>query len=151
MADANIQNLDELDRFQQSIAKLRNDSAKQAEERVSNWLEKELPDYWSEQKRIAEIRWTEARQDLLRCEAKTRDEDSVSCSVQKKLLQKATERRKTCEEKVRIIPQLLKQWLQFSQEFKTHLRQLEDLSDSTLQLALDRLQALIAVIKNYLQ
>ena len=81
MAEANVNSLAAIETFAESIAKLRHDTSKQIDEirqqlqRVSSWLEKDLPDYWSNEKRIAERRWTEAREELLRCTAKARAEE----------------------------------------------------------------------------
>lgn len=155
MADAKVKSLEALEVFLDSVAKLRHDTAKQTDEirqqlqRVSMWLEKELPEYWGNEKRIAETRWIEARQELLRCQAKTRAEDESPCSVQKKLLRKATERRHLCEERVRMIPDCAQQWNRFVQEISTNVRQLDDLSESSLLNAWNRLQATIETLRKY--
>ena len=155
MANANVKSLEAIDTFIESIAKLRHDCSKQADDvrqqlqRVSNWLEKELPEYWGNEKRLAEKKWSEARQELLRCEATTRAEDDSPCSVQKKLLRKATERRALCEERTRSIPQYAMEWSQFLQEFSSSVRQLDDLSESSLLNAWNRLQNILESLKKY--
>jgi hypothetical protein len=155
MAEANVKSLEAIEIFAEAIAKLRHDTAKQTDEirqqlhRVSSWLEKELPEYWGNEKRIAETKWIEARQELLRCEAKTRAEDESSCSVQKKMLKKATDRRILCEERVRTIPVLASEWNRFLQEFSTRVRQLDDLSESSLLNAWNRLQTTVQTLKKY--
>ena len=155
MAEARVNSLEAIELFSESIAKLRHDSSKQVDEirqqlnRVSSWLEKELPDYWNNEKRISERKWTEAREELLRCEAKSREEDKESCSVQKKQLRKATERRKLCDERVRLVPKLALEWERFLQDITPTVRQLEDLSETTLQIACNRIQDTILVLKKY--
>ncbi len=155
MADANVKSLAAVETFADSVAKLRHDSSKQIDEirqqlqRVSAWLEKELPDYWSNEKRIAERRWTEAREELLRCTAKSRSEDESSCSVQRKMLRKATERLTLCEDRMRTIPTCLMQWNQFLQEIANDVRQVDDLAESTLLNAWTRLQSTLETLKKY--
>lgn len=157
MAEANVKNIGAIELFAESIASLRNTTRKQADEirgqfqRVSSWLEKELPDYWKNELRKAEKRWIEAREELMRCESKTRADDERSCSVQRKMLAKATERRQLCEQRVRSLPSLAMQWNQFLQEASTSLRQLDDLSESTLQTAFDRLQGTLETLRKYLE
>ena len=155
MADANVKSLEAIEIFAESISKLRHDVRKQVDEirqqlqRVTSWLEKELPEYWSNEKRIAERRWTEAREELLRCTAKTRAEDVTSCSVQRKMLRKATERLALCEDRMRLIPRCLMQWNQFLQEIATDVRQVDDLAESTLLNAGTRLQSTLETLKKY--
>ena len=155
MAEANVKSLAAIEAFVESIARLRHDTRKQVDEirqqlqRVTTWLEKELPDYWSNEKRIAERRWTEAREELLRCTAKARAEDESSCSVQRKMLRKATERLTLCEDRMRMIPTFLMQWNQFLEEISTDVRQVDDLAESTLMTARTRLQSTLDTLKKY--
>ena len=155
MADANVKSLESIEVFAESIGKLRHETRKQVDEirqqlqRVTTWLEKELPEYWSNEKRMAETRWTEAREELLRCTAKSRAEDVTSCSVQRKMLRKATERLALCEERMRLIPKCLMQWNQFLQEIATDVRQVDDLAESTLLNAGTRLQSTLEALKKY--
>jgi hypothetical protein len=155
MAEANVKNLEAIDILINSIGKMRHETRKQIDEirqqfqRVSTWLEKELPEYWSNEKRIAETRWVEAREELLRCTAKTRAEDETSCSVQRKMLRKATERLTLCEERLRLVPRCAMQWNQFLQEVTTDVRQVDDLAESSLLNAGTRLQATLETLKKY--
>ena len=72
MAKANVESIDALERFAASIEALRDASRKNSDDirdqfqRVSIWLSKELPEYWADQLRIAQKRWSQAREDLLR-------------------------------------------------------------------------------------
>ncbi|MEQ1828260.1 MAG: hypothetical protein ABL921_20035 [Pirellula sp.] len=155
MADANVKSLEAIEVFLDAVAKLRHDTGMQADEikqqlqRVSLWLEKELPEYWGNEKRIAEKKWIEARQELLRCQAKSRSEDESSCSVQQLLLRKATERRKLCEERVRMIPKYTLEWNQFLLEITSQIHQLEDLSETTLLGAWNKLGDILESLKKY--
>ena len=155
MAKANVESIETLEQFSGSIESLRDASRKNADDirdqfqRVSMWLSKELPEYWADQLRISQKRWTAARQDLLRCQAKSRAEDESSCMFERKALERATARRQLCEQRVRTIPQLAAQWNQFLQESALCVRQLEDLSDSLLPLAQNRLQTMIETLKQY--
>ncbi|MBU6386668.1 MAG: hypothetical protein KGS49_12080, partial [Planctomycetes bacterium] len=119
MAKANVQSIDALERFARAIGALSDASGKNSDDirdqfqRVSVWLAKELPEYWADQLRIAQKRWNQAREDLLRCQAKSRAEDETSCMFERKALERATARRQLCELRVRMIPQLAQQWEQF--------------------------------------
>lgn len=155
MAEANVKNLDGLEAFAAAIARLREgnrkitDDIREQLQRVSMWLEKELPEYWGNQLRVAQNKWVEAREELLRCQAKTRADDEVSCLVQRKALDRATARRNLCEQRVKMIPSLAVRWEQILQEVALSVRQLEDLSDSQLPLAEVRLQKTIETLKQY--
>ncbi|MEI8212016.1 MAG: hypothetical protein WCI02_07695 [Planctomycetota bacterium] len=156
MAKANVQDIESLENFAHAIASLRESARKQTDDireqlqRISSWLSKELPDYWGNELRISQNKWVEAREELLRCQAKTRAEDETSCLFQRKALERATKRRQLCEQRVRIVPQLAMQWEQFRQEIALSVRQLEDIADSNLPLAEDRLRQSIAVLRQYI-
>ena len=155
MAKAHVNDIEALETFSAAISKLRDNSRKNGDDvreqlqRVSVWLSKELPEYWSNELRIAQNRWIEARQELLNCTAKTRAEDETSCLVQRKALERATARRALCEQRCKIVPQLAMQWEQFLQEITLSVRQLDDTAESTLPLAIHRLQQTIHVLKQY--
>ena len=155
MAEANVESIDALERFSSAIESLRDSSVHNSGDirdqfqRISMWLSKELPEYWADQLRISQKRWTEARGDLLRCQAKSRAEDETSCMFERKALERATSRRQMCEQRVRLLPQLAMQWEQCQQESTLSVRQLEDLSDSLLPLAQTRLQQMIETLKQY--
>ncbi|MBU6173163.1 MAG: hypothetical protein KGQ60_05130 [Planctomycetes bacterium] len=157
MADANVKSLDAVERFANDISGLRTSTRKITDEireqlqRVTNWMEKELPEYWRNELRLAEKRWVEAREDLLRCEAKSRAEDETQCSVQRKALARAAERKSLCEQRTRLIPELALEWGQFIQESSTQVRQLDDLAESTLQTAHNQLLSTIETLKKYMQ
>ena len=156
MAEAKVRNIEAIAEFGDAIAHLRESTGKQADyireqfNRISNWVENELPDYWKNELRKSEKRWVEAREELLRCESKTRADDERPCSVQRKTLAMATERRKLCEHRVRTLPAIKLEWGQFLQEASSVLRQLDDLSESTLQVAYLRLQSTLETLQKYL-
>jgi F0F1-type ATP synthase membrane subunit b/b' len=155
MAKANVESIEALERFSSAIESLRDSSRKNSDDirdqfqRISTWLGKELPEYWADQLRVSQKRWTEARGDLLRCQAKSRAEDETSCMLERKALERATTRRQMCEQRTKLVPQLAMQWEQYLQESTLSVRQLEDLSDSLLPLAQVRLQQLIETLKLY--
>ena len=157
MAEANVKNLEGLESFAAAIARLSDSNRKNTDDireqlqRVTVWLSKEMPEHWGNQLRIAQKRWTEAREDLLRCQSRSRADDEDSCLVQRKALEKATARRSLCEQRVKILPVLVTRWEQFMQEVSLSVRQLEDLSESHLPLAHTRLQKIIATLKQYVE
>jgi len=156
MAKANVQNIEALENFEHSIARLRDSASKQVDDireqlqRVSMWLSKELPEYWGNQLRIAQNKWIEARDELARCQAKTRAEDETSCLFQRKALERATARLKICEQRARAVPQLAMQWEQFLQEISLSVRQVDDMAQSTLPLAEERLKQTISILREYI-
>lgn len=157
MAEANVKNLEAMEMFAAAVGRLGETNRKNTDDvreqlhRVSLWLTKEMPEYWGNQLRIAQNRWTEAREELLRCQSKARAEDETSCLVQRKALDRATERRSLCQQRVRALPVLASRWDQFAQEISLSLRQMEDLSESQLPLAHARLQSTIATLKQYIE
>ncbi len=155
MADAKVQSIEAVESFREAIVKLDESILKQTDDireqlqRVSKWLASELPQYWSNELRISQNKWIEARQELLQCQAKTRAEDETSCLFQRKALDRATARRKLCEERVKMIPQLSMHWEQFLQEISLSVRQLDDMGESYLPLAQERLGLTIETLKKY--
>ena len=157
MAEAKVKSVEALEVFRDAIHTLRDGSRKQVDDikeqlqRISSWLENELPDYWRNEHRISEKRWVEAREELLRCQAKSRADDEMSCGVERKKLSLATERRSLCESRLKQIPKYNRQWNQMLLDIQTDLRYVEDLSESTLQLAAQRLADIIETLKKYLE
>jgi len=157
MAEANVRNVQALEGFREAIYLLRDGSRKQVDDikeqlqRISSWLEKELPDYWRNEHRISEKRWVEAREELLRCQAKSRADEEMSCGVERKKLALATERRSLCEARLKLIPKMVREWNQVLQDVQTDLRYLEDLSESVLLLAAQRLAEIIETLRKYLE
>ena len=155
MADAKVENIEALEEFSRSIEAMRSETSKNSDDirdqfqRVAMWLGKELPEYWSNELRIAQKKWVEARDDLGRCQSKTRSEDETSCLLQRKALERATHRRQLCEQRARLVPQLAMEWERFAQEALSSIRQLDDLAESTLPLAQRRLIEMIEVLKRY--
>lgn len=156
MAEANVKNLEGLELFATAIAQLADGNRKNTDDireqlqRVTVWLTKEMPEYWENQLRIAQKRWTEAREDLLRCQSITRQGDESSHLVQRKALERANARRALCEQRVKMLPVLGSRWEQFMRETSLSIRQLEDLSDAHLPLAHVRLQQIVATLKQYI-
>ncbi|MEY2612026.1 MAG: hypothetical protein RL240_1070 [Planctomycetota bacterium] len=155
MADAKVENIEALEEFSRSIEAMRSETSKNSDDirdqfqRVAMWLGKELPEYWANELRIAQNKWIEAREELMRCQSKTRSEDETSCLLQRKALERATHRRQLCEQRARLVPQLAMEWERFAQEALSSIRQLDDLAESTLPLAQRRLIEMIEVLKRY--
>jgi hypothetical protein len=155
MADAKVENIEALEEFSRSIEAMRSETSKNSDDirdqfqRVAMWLGKELPEYWANELRIAQNKWMEAREELMRCQSKTRSEDETSCLLQRKALERATHRRQLCEQRARLVPQLAMEWERFAQEALSSIRQLDDLAESTLPLAQRRLIEMIEVLKRY--
>ena len=155
MADAKVENIEALEEFSRSIEAMRSETSKNSDDirdqfqRVAMWLGKELPEYWANELRIAQNKWIEAREELMRCQSKTRSEDETSCLLQRKALERATHRRQLCEQRARLVPQLAMEWERFAQEALSSIRQLDDLAESTLPLAQRRLIEMIEVQKRY--
>ena len=68
--EAHIESLESLKQFSTNLAKLRELTAREVEaiqielRRLEFWLEEALPNYWEEQRRLANRRWAESRQVL---------------------------------------------------------------------------------------
>jgi hypothetical protein len=156
MAEANVKNLEGLEIFAAAVVRLcdgnrkNTDDVREQLQRVSVWLTKEMPEYWANQLRISQNRWTEAREDLLRCQSRARADDEESCLVQRKALERAAARRALCEQRVKILPVLASRWDQYLQEISLAVRQMEDLSEAQLPLAHARLQKMISTLKQYI-
>ncbi|MCH5374350.1 MAG: hypothetical protein JJ992_10250, partial [Planctomycetes bacterium] len=71
--------------------------------RSLDWVEHDRSRYWPAQAQRASDTVAQARQDLERCEMAIRAEDRRSCYEQRMALQKAKQRLRLCEQKVRAV------------------------------------------------
>jgi hypothetical protein len=56
-----------------------------------------------------------------------------------------------CEERARLVPRLAMEWNRFLQEISPTVRQLEDLSETSLLNAWNRIQETVVILKKYME
>lgn len=71
--------------------------------RALDWIESDRTRYWPNQVRRASDAVIEARNNLERCELSIHAGDSPPCYAEKKLLERARQRLRTCEDKVSVV------------------------------------------------
>jgi hypothetical protein len=153
--EAHIESIESLKQFSVNLAKLRELTAREVEaiqielRRLEFWLEEALPNYWEEQRRLANRRWAEARQVLSDCESKVRDDEQRSCSEHRKRLERATERLSFCETKLRLLKQCRDDWKQELDRVRPRIAALNELAETGLPLCQTRLQNHLEIMQKY--
>jgi len=153
--EAHIESIESLKQFSVNLAKLRELTAREVEaiqielRRLEFWLEEALPNYWEEQRRLANRRWAEARQVLSDCESKVRDDEQRSCSEHRKRLERAAERLSFCEKKLRLLKQCRDDWKQELDRVRPRIAALNELAETDLPLCQSKLQNHLQIMQKY--
>lgn len=153
--EAHIESIESLKQFSTNLAKMRELTAREVEaiqielRRLEFWLEEALPNYWEEQRRLANRRWAEARQVLSDCESKVRDDEQRSCSEPRKRLERAAERLSFCEKKLRLLKQCRDDWKQELDRVRPRIAALNELAETGLPLCQSKLQNHLEIMQKY--
>jgi hypothetical protein len=154
-SEAHIESIESLKQFSTNLAKMRELTAREVEaiqielRRLEFWLEEALPNYWEEQRRLANRRWAEARQVLSDCESKVRDDEQRSCSEHRKRLERAAERLSFCEKKLRLLKQCRDDWKQELDRVRPRIAALNELAETGLPLCQSKLQNHLEIMQKY--
>ncbi len=132
-----VQTLQELETFQAEVQKL------------TRWIDEEVPAYWQQQLTLAERRWTECREVLMRCEACVRADEKRPCTEERKHLEKATARRTLCQEKLRAAREAALVWQRHVFKLRGRIQSAGDMADANMQVALVELSDLIQALETY--
>ncbi|MCO6456809.1 MAG: hypothetical protein J5I93_16035 [Pirellulaceae bacterium] len=117
--------------------------------RVLDWIEHDRPRYWPEALRRAYDRVAQARNDLERCQMRAGDDNARSCYDEKKALERAKLRVRTCEEKLQALKFWRRQVRHDVEEFSGQLTKLESHLDLDWARALAALQRMATALERY--
>lgn len=158
MADgAKIHDVASLVEFQAYLGRLREDlttrcdDVRQQFQRVSAWLEGEASTYWRTARLRAEQRFAEARNALVMCRAKVREDDYEGCSEQQKQLEKAKARLSLCEKRIQQLKICQLEWEQFSLQALPRVAEATDVVESQLPRARAELSKILTILEQYQQ
>ena len=96
---AEVRSLAQLQNLRERCANSRTQTLQQIEslrgelQKLTRWLDDEATVYWQREMTIAERRWNECREALMRCQATVRADEQRPCTDERKRLERATQRR----------------------------------------------------------
>jgi hypothetical protein len=119
--------------------------------RSLDWVEQDRARYWPAQVRVASDAVVQAQQDLARCESAIRAEDRRSCYEQRMALEKAKQRLRLTEQKVRAVRRLRVSVQREADAMHGRLLRLSDFLDTEFPRALAALGRMSAALDKYTQ
>lgn len=152
---ANVKSLSALDGFLKSLAVTESElmrcvEATQVElNRITEYLERSAPAYWKREYQRAGEKLEVARAALSRCEQVTREDERKSCFLEKKQVTLAKQRADFCEERLRALKSISRQWQQERLKTFAHLQQVLDIAETGLPTAQHILKQIIAPLRQY--
>ncbi len=117
--------------------------------RVLQWIEHDRTQYWPRELRKAYDRVAEARNDLERCMMRAGDENTRACYDEKKALERAKRRVRTCEEKIQAVKFWRRQLRHDAEEFSGTLSKLDSRLDTDWARSLATLQRMVVALEKY--
>lgn len=152
---ARVTSIEALDRFRAAMEIFDADAraalaALQLEvRRVLEWIEHDRTSYWPRELRKSFDRVTQARNDLERCLLRSADGTTRSCYDEKKALERAKRRVRTCEEKIQQVKYWRRQLRHDAEEFTAQLTKLETYLDVDWARAVAALKRMVRSLENY--
>ena len=152
---ANVTSLDalrqfqsELRRYEVSVRSILESLTGQAH-RAQDWIEHDRAKYWPREAMKAEDRIAEARADLQRAKMAALEGQHKSCLDEKKAVERAVNRLRLCEEKVRVTKHWRNQMRHKSEEFSGKMARMQNYLDNDLPRAQAALGRVIAALEKY--
>ena len=153
---ANITSIEAIRLFTTAMAAFEDgaeDAAVQLEleaRRPEQWID-ELSAYWPKEVRKASDNLSEARISLEKCELTINAEDRRSCIDERKALEKAKRRLRTCEEKVQAVRRWKVQIRKEIEEFQVQIAKLRQFLESDLVRSITSLKQMSEALEKYVQ
>ncbi len=117
--------------------------------KLSNWIQSEADAYWQNELKVASRVWREAKEAVVRCESYVRESEKRSCTEQRKLLAKATERLAFCERQARLVREAQLVWQRETTKLQGKLQRSLDLAEADLPVAVNHLEGLLNALQAY--
>lgn len=119
--------------------------------RSLDWVEQDRARYWPAEVRAASDAVIQAQNELARCESAIRAEDRRACYEQRMALEKAKQRQRLAEQKVRAVRRLRVSVQQEADAMHGRLLRLTDFLDTEFPRALAALGRMSAALDKYTQ
>jgi hypothetical protein len=152
---ANVTSLDALRQFERELKRYENsvrsilESLSGQAQRAQTWIEHDRTRYWPRETMKAEDRIAEARADLQRAKMAAIEGQHKSCLDEKKAVERAVNRLRLCEEKVRVTKHWRNQMRYKSEEFSGKMARLQNYLDNDLPRAQAAIGRKIAALEKY--
>ena len=152
---ANVQSLEQLERFSGQVVHLRTQLLKEIEtlslelRRLTTWIEQEAFQYWSNELTQSQRRLIECQQTLSRCMSYVRADEQRPCTEEKKRVRRAEERTNLCQQKLRVARAAATQWERERTKANAKIMRCRDLAESDLVVAQHQLRDQIERLRAY--
>ncbi len=117
--------------------------------RAVDWMEVDRARYWPGQVRKASHELGEARVNLERCEMSITPGERKACYEEKKAFEKAKQRLRTAQEKVKVVQRWKRKVRQEAEEFEVQMSRMNGLLDSEVPRAVASLERMIRALDRY--
>lgn len=154
-SQANVKSLSALEVFLKSLDVTESElmrcvEATQVElNRISDYLERSAPEYWKREYQRSQEKLEVARAALSRAEQVTREDERKSCFLEKKQVAIAKQRAEFCEDRLRSLKSISRQWQQERLKTFAHLQQVLDIAETGLPAAQNTLKQIIVPLRQY--
>ncbi|MGN6543788.1 MAG: hypothetical protein ACTHK7_01980 [Aureliella sp.] len=154
---AEVRSLAQLQNLRERCATCRTSALQQIEslraelQKLTRWLDDEATLYWQREMVLAERRWNECREALMRCQATVRADEQRPCTEERKRLERATQRRDLCEKKLRAAREARLVWQKQVIKLSGRLEKTADMADAELLATIHQLDAVISTLEAYSQ
>lgn len=154
---ADVRSLSRIEEFHQQADAFRIGLLKELEclllelRRLTNWIEQDVIDYWSQQSLKAERHWAECRDSLTRCQSYVRANEQRPCTEEKKRLRRAEQRLELCQQKLRLSQAALSFWQTELGKQSSHIIRCQELAETNIRVANLHLRGQIDRLQRYTQ
>ena len=152
---ADVRSVEQLDHFLEHTKRYRTQLLKELENleveirRLSNWIQREAPNYWNEELRRARHAYTEAQEALSRCMSYVREDERRPCTEQKKRVRVTKDRRDLCEERLRTARGAAGAWEREIHKNQGKFQRVRDMADADLLVAVGQLTQQLETLVEY--
>jgi len=154
---ADVRSLDQLQALRERCTLSRVQTLKEAEalqaelQKLTQWLEDEVANHWQQQNSLAERRWHECREALMRCEATVRASEKRPCTDERKRLELATARRQFCQQQLRVVREAQLLWQKQVVKIKGRLQHAVDQAEGDLLVTVHQLDEIVSTLAAYMR
>ena len=156
-AGAEVRSLAQLHNLRERCGLCRAQTLKEAEalqaemHKLTRWLEDEAATYWEHQRTLAGRWMKECQEALMRCQATVRADEKRPCTDERKRLERATQRRALCEQKMKAVGEARLLWQRQVVKLRGRLQATADMAESDLLGTIHKLSDIIATLERYTQ
>lgn len=155
MSNAKVLSVEALEQFFVQLKAFRTSLMKELEaldlelRRLTNWIEADASGYWDQEHQQVRRKLSEYLQQLSRCMSYVREDERKPCTEEKKQVAKAKERTQLCENKQQVARAARQHWESRKAKVRTKLQRGRDLTESELQVAINKLQKILEQLEDY--